>query len=478
MVVESAWMVGVPQPGIALADKQVMIVAHMTRQASGRRKIGRATLVLALLLVPMSATAENWPQWRGPSSNGSSAETRLPDSCDPATAKWVLPMPGASHATPIVWNERIFVTSADPASKGLLGMCVNTRDGKILWQKRLGDEIKIPKSNGATPSPVTDGKRVCFLFGSGDLATLDMDGNILWTKNLVKEHGNLCTQFGYSSSPLLWDGVLYIQILRRAKPYSGPVGSDQPLTALVLAMDFPSGKALWQHVRRSDALDESCESYTTPVPCQLPTRNELLIHGGDCISGHDPATGNELWRLEYNPKRETQWRVIPSPVTIGDLIVAATPRGGPLLALKAGGKGALTPAALAWTYSDRTTDSGTPLVYQGMIYILQSDKNDPWSAGSKSSPGIFLIVIDPATGKEAGRCKIASGGAWRASPTGADGKIYIMNEDAEVVVVAAGPNGKILSRADYADGPACATIAAANHCLLIRTASKLTCIGK
>jgi len=424
------------------------------------------------------ASAGNWPQWRGPNANGSSAETGLPVSCDPATAKWSVPMPGASHATPAVWNDRVFVTSTDPASKGLLALCVSAQDGKVLWRKRLGNEIKAPQNNGATPSPATDGKQVCFLFGSGDLAALDMDGNLLWSKNLVREHGNFCTKFGYSSSPLLWNGKLYVQILRRQKPYSGPAGSDQPLDSLVLAIDPPTGKELWQHIRKTAALDESCESYSSPVPVENNRRNELLIQGGDCISGHDPATGGEFWRMDYNPERETNWRLIPSPIVAGDLIVAGKPRGGPMLALTAGGNGPLNSAALAWTYDERTSDSGTPLVYQGMIYVLQSDKNDPWSKGGKSSPGIYLLTIDPATGQETGRCKIAAGGAWRASPTGADGKIHVMSEDGEVVVVSAGPNGKILSRADYADGPACATIAVANHCLFIRTATKLTCLGK
>jgi len=246
----------------------------------------------------------------------------------------------------------------------------------------------------------------------------------------------------------------------------------------VLALDFLTGKELWRHVRPTRALDEACESYTTPVPLSNTRRDELLILGGDCLSGHDPATGGEFWRFDYNPQREPLWRVVPSPVICGDMIVAAKPRGGPLLALKTGGTGALGAADLAWTYEQRTTDSGTPLVYQGRIYVLQSDKNDPWSQNNKGRPGISLLVIDPATGQETGRCHIAPGGAWRASPTGADGKIYLLSDEGEVVVVAAGPNGKILSRTAYADGPACATIAAANHCLWIRTASKLTCIGK
>jgi outer membrane protein assembly factor BamB len=450
----------------------------MKKQVLRCHERGRASLLLAFLLVQVPVNAGNWPQWRGPFSNGSTREAGLPESCDPATAKWSVALPGAGYATPIVWNERVFVTSTDPASKGLLGMCVDARDGKILWQKRLGDEIKAPQNDGATPSPVTDGKRVCFLFGSGDLAVLEPDGNLLWATNLVKEHGNFCTKFGYSSSPLLWNGTLYVQLLRRAKPYFGPAGAAQAIESLVLALDVVSGKELWKHVRKSAAVDESCESYSSAILCESKTRNELLIQGGDCISGHDPATGNEFWRLDYNPQRETNWRLIPSPVTIGDLIVATKPRGGPMLALKAGGTGELNSEALAWTYDERTSDSGTPLVYQGLLYVLQSDKNDPWGKGSKSSPGIFLLVIDPATGKEVGRCQIAKGGAWRTSPTGADGKIYVMSEEGEVVVAAAGPHGKILSRADYADGPACATIAAANGCLFIRTATKLTCIAK
>lgn len=438
----------------------------------------RKPLVIALVLFPLILMAGDWPQWRGPFFNGSSDETGLPESCDPARAKWVAALPGASHATPAVWGGRVFVTSTDPASKGLSGMCVAAGDGKILWQKRLGNEIKAPQNNGATPSPVTDGNTVCFLFGSGDLAALDMDGNVLWAKNLVREHGNLCTKFGYSSSPLLWNGKLHIQILRRPKPYSGPAGADEPLESLVLAIDLRTGRELWKHVRKSEAKDESFESYATAIPLENKNRNELLIQGGDCISGHDPATGHEFWRMDYNPERETMWRLIPSPVTLGDLIMVMKPRGGPMLALKAGGKGQLAPDALAWTYDERTSDSGTPLVYQGLVYILQSDKTDRWSHGSKSSPGIFLLAVDPVTGKEAGRCQISTGGAWRSSPTGADGKIYVMSEQGEVVVVSAGAAGKVLSRTDYADGPCNSTIVAANGCVFIRTKKKLTCIAK
>ena len=434
-------------------------------------------VLLIILFHPRTASAENWPQWRGPLGNGSTAETHLPDSCDPAHTKWTTPLPGPSHATPVVWGERVFLTATERATKSVLALCLNAADGKLLWQRRLGDDIKAPQNNGATPSPVTDGKHVWFLLGSGELIALAPDGTPVWTKNLIAEHGNLCTKFGYSSSPLLWNDQLYVQILRRNKPYSGPPGTDQALDSLVLALDPLTGKTLWKHVRKTPAVDESCESYTTPVAFENASRKELLIEGGDCISGHHPATGDELWRCDFNPKRETMWRLIPSPVVIGDLLVASLPRGGPLWAIKAGAKGTLAATDTAWTYDERTSDSGTPLVYQGLLYVLHSDKNDPWARGSKSSPGIFLLVIDPATGKEVGRCQVAKGGAWRASPTGADGKIYVMSEEGEVVVLAAGATPKILSRTAYDDGPACATIAAAHGSLFIRTATKLTCIA-
>lgn len=433
---------------------------------------------MVVLAMPLSAMAGDWPQWRGPAGNGSADEKNLPDSCDPAAAKWSVPLPGASHATPIIVGERLFLTTTDRPSKGVLAMCLNTADGAVRWQRRIGDDIKAPQNNGATPSPATDGRTVWFLLGSGALVALDMDGKPLWERSLTADYGNLCTKFGYSSSPLWWKDTLFVQLLRRDRPYSGESGIAGPLDSLVLALDPATGKEKWRHVRRTEAVDESREAYTTPVPFESGALSELLIQGGDCISGHDPATGEEHWRCDYNPERETIWRLIPSPVVANGMIVAGLPRGGRLLGIKPGAKGRLDPAAAAWSYDERTSDSGTPLFYQGLLHILQSDKNDPWNRKGKSSPGIFLLVVDPATGKEVGRCEIAKGGAWRASPTGADGKIYLMSEKGEVVVVAAGAQPRILSRANYDDGPACATIAAAHGRLFIRTAGKLTCIGR
>lgn len=435
----------------------------------------RGWLLTLLGCVPLVGLGGDWPQWRGGAGNGSADEKGMPERVDPAAAKWVAVMPGPGHATPVVSGDRVYLTSTDKESKGVLALCYRLVDGVELWRKRLGEDIKAPQNNGATPSPVTDGKHVWFLLGSGELVALDVDGAEVWKKDLVAEHGDLCTKFGYSSSPLLWEGRLYVQILRRAKTYRLPAPEVGPLHPLVLAFDPLSGKELWKQERRTGAVDESCESYTTPVGAEVAGRKELLIHGGDRVSGHDPATGVELWRWDYNAGRESNWRLIPTPVVVGDLVVAMLPRGGPLVALKGGAKGELAADAPVWTYDERTSDSGSALVYDGLIYILQSDKNDPWRRGSKSSPGIFLLVVDPATGKEVGRCQVDKGGAWRASPTGVDGKIYVMSEDGEVVVLSAGRAPKVVSRHDYGDRPSCATVVAANGRLLIRTAKRLVC---
>ena len=434
-----------------------------------------AAAVVAGLAAPVSA--ENWPQWRGPFFNGSTTERNLPASCDPEYRVWVADLPGHSSATPIVWGDRVFVSSTDPEDKGLLALCLSAADGKVLWRKRLGADIRAPRNDGATPSPCTDGRRAYFLYGSGDLAALDFDGRVVWSRNLVRDFGNLCTKYGYSSSPLLYGGRLYVQMLRRPKPYYGPAVTDQPLDSFLLAVDPATGKDQWKQVRGTDAQEESHESYATPVPFEAGGRTEILIAGGDYVTGHDPATGREFWRYGYSTERSAHWRLIPSPAAWGNLVFGVTPRGGPVFALRAGGTGPLGARAVAWTFGGRTTDSGTPLVYDSALYILQSDKSDPAVKGSPVSPGIFLFCIDPRTGAQRGQARLADGGTWRASPTGADGKVYCLSEEGEGVVVEAGGEFKILSRTKLGNGPTQATIAAAGGRLYVRTATKLHCFA-
>jgi len=427
----------------------------------------RRILVGTLLLAAWAsdARAENWPQWRGPLFSGSTTEKNLPESCDKANLAWAADLPGHSAATPIVWGDRVFVSATDPESKGVLAMCLGAADGKVLWRKRLGDNGRAPSNDMASPSAVTDGRLVCFLTGGGDLAGFDFGGNLLWSRNVEREFGNFCIKYGYSSSPLLYGGRLYVQALRRPKPHYGEPGVSEPLTPYLLAVDPATGKDIFRYIRNSDADDESFEAYTTPMPHQAGGRAEIVLVGGDYVTGHDPATGREFWRFGYNPSRRGMWRLIPGTVAWQDLIFFIQPRGNPMMAVKAGGAGTLAKDAAAWTFDGKTSDSATPLVYGDALYVLGSDSK-------------VMTCLDPRTGRERWHGSLPGSSAYRASPTGADGRIWCMSEAGEVVVLAAGNEFKILSRTSLGDGPTQATIAAANGHIYIRTAKRLHCFGK
>ena len=426
-----------------------------------------------------AAPAEDWPQWRGPRFNGSTLEKGLPETFSKSeSVAWTALLPGPSAATPIVWGDRVFLSSTEPTTKGLVAMCLRAADGQVLWRKRLGADTKVDRNTLASPSPVTDGRLAYFLFGSGDLAALDFAGHVVWSRNLVKDFGNLALKYGYSSSPLLLGdqpspsqagpataggGRLYVAVLRRPKPYRGEAGAAT-LDSFLLAIDAATGKDVWKEVRLTQANDESHESYATPVPCEREGRQEILMAGGDCVTSSDPTTGKELWRLAYNPSRDGMWRLIPSVVTFDDLVLAVTPRGKALMAIRPAGTGTLAADRIAWTFTGHTSDSATPLLYDGRLYVLDSDAK-------------VMTCLDPKTGRE--RWHGSLGGAvWRASPTGADGRIWCLSEDGEVAVLAAGDQFKVLARVALGDGPAQASIAVANQHLYIRTASRLTCIGK
>ena len=161
-------------------------------------------------------------------------------------------MPGYSAATPVISKGRVFVTSGD-SKKRLHALCLDEKTGKILWDKLAGKDVwhRGRRHNGATPSPVTDGKTVCFYFGTGPLLAFDHDGKELWSWNFVKTYGPFCSMWGYGSSPLLHDNVLYIPILQHKQPgrYGGMDSRRGPLKSYLVALGFKDGKKIWEHER-------------------------------------------------------------------------------------------------------------------------------------------------------------------------------------------------------------------------------------
>ena len=427
----------------------------------------------------MRAT-QDWPNWRGPNFDGSADATGLPVEFSPTRGvKWAATLPGPSAATPIIQGDSVFVTAADFKGKRLLALCLDRTSGAIRWQHAVGsgyrpagegNDLQLDdRSNYASPSPVTDGKRVIFFFGNGDLAAFARDGRKLWQRNVQKDYGDFAFQWTFSSSPQLWNNRLYLQILQRDRPV-GPRGkADAP--SFLLALNPDTGQELWRSPRASRAVMESRESYGTPIPAVRNGRTELIVTGGDIVSGHDPATGKELWRWgTWNEgHREGFWRLVPSPVVGGDVVLVCAPKRQPVYAAKLGGSGDLGPSGLAWKSEERSpvsSDVPTPLFYRGKFYVLSDVRK-------------ALSCVDPKSGKVEWSVTMPGREMCWGSPTGADGKIYAINLNGDVFVLDAASGKTLAENPMGADGADIrASVAVAHGNLFVRTHEKLYCVGK
>jgi outer membrane protein assembly factor BamB len=429
-------------------------------------------LLLALTL-PFSMFAADWPHWRGPEFNGSSPETSLPADFSPTNnVKWIADMPGPSAATPIVWRDHIFISSADTKAGTLVALAFDRAAGQLLWRHEVGPGFaRDDRSNLASPSPVTDGKQVVFLYGNGEVVAFDLTGKKLWARNLEKDYGQFAYQWTYGASPTICDGKLFVQVLQRNVPVHGRGRTDGPNESYLLALDPATGKELWRHIRPTEARAESMEAFSTPVPVKVGNALQMLVVGGDSITGHELAGGKELWRWgTWNPTRIGHWRLVPSPVTDGKVALALAPKGAPIYAVKLGGRGTLTNDSLAWTSADRevASDVSTPAFYQGKFFVINSDRKT-------------VARLDPATGKADWMGQLDSRAKVEGSPTAADGKLYFQNHAGEVFVVGTGDEFKVLHRVamgDAGDRDTRASIAVSGGNLFIRTAGKLYCVGK
>ena len=228
------------------------------------------------------------------------------------------------------------------------------------------------RSNFAAPTPATDGEVVVFFYGNGPMATFDLDGNELWKRDITQDYGDFAFLWTFSTSPLLYDGRLYLQVLQRDTPVDGRGFAHND--SYLLALDPKTGKEVWRVVRPSKAWKESREAFTTPIPFHHNGRDELLVIGGDVLSGHDPVTGKELWRWgTWNPERIGHWRLVPSPVAGKGVILACAPKKEPIYAIKAGGNGDLSDNedAVAWTSVDPkivSSDVPTPAFAYGDFF--------------------------------------------------------------------------------------------------------------
>ncbi|MEO7298017.1 MAG: PQQ-binding-like beta-propeller repeat protein [Verrucomicrobiota bacterium] len=414
--------------------------------------------------------AENWPQWRGPKFDGSTVEKNLPTNWSTSeNIIWKTPLPGMSGATPAIWNDHIFVSSPD-AQKNLNLICLNRADGKVRWEKQVavGDKT-IGRNNMASPSPVTDGTAVFILFGTGHLAAYDLSGKELWARNLGKDFGKFSIMWLYGSSPLLYKDKLYVQVLQRSPlpaDYAHAIDDKPDRDSYLLCIDPKTGKDLWRHIRKTEAKMESQESYATPIPFEGKNGTEIIVVGGNCATGHDPKTGQEIWRCDGLNAKDGPWmRIVPSAVTGAEMIFVCAPKKEPVFAIKTGGKGNITASHVAWNFQEFPSDCVTPLFYQDKLFVLDGDKQ-------------MMTCLEPKTGKKLWQGNLGLRDIFRSSPSGADGKIYCLSERGTVVVLEAGNDFKILATIPMGEEPVRASIAVSQGQLFIRTAENLYCIGK
>ena len=220
----------------------------------------------------------------------------------------------------------------------LQAMCLDRLTGKLLWSRDVAKGVRRDhRSNFASNSPATDGRSVVFLFGNGDLFACDFDGKQLWARNLERELGPFAFYWTFGGSPLLYGGTLFVQVLQRDVPVEGRGRPGQGNQSFLLALDPATGKTRWQHFRPSRAVSESRESHTTPIPIFFKGQTQLLVAGGDALTGHDPVTGKELWRWDtWNPQSIPSWPLIASPVASEGLALLCVPKNQPTYAVRRG----------------------------------------------------------------------------------------------------------------------------------------------
>jgi len=438
-------------------------------------KVSRITsfALVALFSFTTIGSAANWPQWRGPDGSGISTEKNLPIEWTPTkNIKWKTAIDGRGHSSPIVWGNKIFLTTAVegevvPGAKAVTHMnegqvflhpdsvgadhkhtfkvmALDRNTGKILWETVAWQgtpyDNRHRKSSYASSTPATDGKLVYAFFGTEGLYAYDYNGKLAWKAQL----GNLGTVgMGTGTSPILFENLVIVQC-----------DEENGESSFIVALDKKTGKEVWRTPRKVQV------SWATPILVRTAKRAELITSGTEFVISYDPATGKELWR-----HKGVESNAIPSPVANSDMVflVAGFP-AKIAMAIKLGGSGDLTGTPnVPWTYAKGTAYVPSPILYGDYLY-LTTDRG-------------ILTCIDAKTGEvkyEGGRIPIPA--TFTASPVAFDGKILMTSEDGDTFIVKAGPKHEILGTNSVGEA-VYASPAIADGRIFIRGEKNLYCIG-
>ena len=416
-------------------------------------------LLFASIALSVPLLAANWPAWRGPNQNGETPETNLPLKWSAKeNVKWKSELPDRGNSSPIVWGNRVFVTQAMEKEGKRLLICLDRKDGQVLWQKGPAFAEKEPTHDTNpqnSPSPVTDGHRVIAWFGSAGLYCYDMNGNELWKRDL----GRQTHEWGYASSPVIHKDLVFLNF--------GP-----GKRSFLAAFDKQTGKTIWEN-DIPEVQPESREdnfrgrpngvigSWSTPIVIDFEGREELIVSLPDWVKAFDPATGRELWRCAGpNPLLYT------SPVYGEGVVVVMGGFHGPTLAVKPGGEGDVTETHRLWKSGRTENRLGSPVIKDGHIYVM-------------NMPGI-AECLELKTGKqiweERLRGKGPNNASWSSMVLAGD-RIYILNQSSETFVLRASPTFQVLAVNSLEDELTNSSIAISNGEIFIRTHENLWCIA-
>jgi len=393
--------------------------------------------------------------------DGRSEETNVPTKWSKSEhVAWRLPMPGPAGATPVVWDDRIFVTSV--AGEDLLLLCIS-REGQELWRRTVAvgnKDVRGDEGNSAAPSACTDGRHVWTVMANGVLGCYTMDGDEVYRFDLQDRYGPFDIAFGMTGTPVLDRGRLYFQFIHGE-------GKPETTEAKVVCLDAATGEGIWQQPRVTGAATENEHSYASPMLYRDNEREFLLTHGGDYVIAHQLSDGAELWRCCLNPQGATYHptlRFVASPLAVPGMIVVPSAKNGPVFSLLPDIEGDVSEKADAfhWKIPRGTPDVPSPLYHDGLVYLCRENGN--------------LICADAKTGRQLYEERTTAD-RHRASPVYADGKIYLTARNGIITVVKAGPQFEILSRNDLGESTS-ASPAVSNGRIYIRTFDALYAIGE
>ena len=418
-------------------------------------KLFTKCLIFVLIITAQSVAADiNWPGWRGPDNNGSITSGNYPVTWDPENVLWKIDVPGKGFSTPVVWNNKIYLTTGTQDSDTVLAF---DWSGKQLWQKQLGSEAagKHQNGSGSNPSAATDGSSVFVFFKSGNLAALELDGSIRWKTNLFERYGKDNRFWDFGTSPVLTKKDVVIAHMHDGESW-------------LAAFDKATGQVSWKVPRNFKTPVEGSQGYSTPLVFSHKGTEALLVWGGQHLTAHNASDGETIWSCgNFNPNGTSYWPTVASPVISGTVAVVPcgrADRGQPRLhGIKLGGSGDVTETHRLWKREDTGPFIPTPGEFEGRVYVIR-DRGE-------------VDCINPLTGENMWSGVFPKGkGNFYASPLTAGGHLYAARESGTIFVVRLKDKFEIISEIEMKDRIIASPIAISDR-LLIRTEHHLFCIG-